>query len=81
MIALLVAIGDTSPKAHEMQLQIHRSMSGEQRILIALEMSLFARDLASERIRSEHPDWNELQVQRELLRIAFLPKPLPAHLR
>jgi len=76
-----MAISDTSPKAREMQLQIHRSMSGEQRILIALEMSLFARDLAGERIRSEHPDWDESQVQRELLRIAFLPSPLPAGLR
>lgn len=56
-------------------------MSGEQRILIALEMSLFARELARERIRSEHPDWDERRVDRELLRIAFLPHPLPAGLK
>lgn len=72
---------DTSPAAREIQLRIHRSMSGEQRILIALEMSLFARDMARERIRSEHPDWDEAQVKRELLRIAFLPHPLPAGFR
>lgn len=72
---------DTSPEAREIQLQIHRSMSGEQRILLALEMSLFARELARERICSDHPDWDEWQVQRELLRIAFLPDPLPAGLR
>jgi hypothetical protein len=76
-----MAISDTSSESHEIQLQIHRSMSGAQRILLALEMSLFARDLARERIRSEHPDWDEWQVQRELLRIAFLPKPLPAGLK
>jgi hypothetical protein len=58
-----MAITDTSPEAHEIQLQIHRSMSGEQRILLALEMSLFARDLVRERIRSEHPDWDEWHVQ------------------
>ena len=75
-----MSISDTSPKAREIQLQIHRSMSGEQRILIALEMSLFARELARERILSEHPDWDEWQVKRELLRIAFLPEPLPAGL-
>jgi len=74
-------ISDTSPEAREMQLQIQRSMWGEQKILIALEMSLFARDLARERIRSEHSDWDEWQVQRELLRVAFLPDPLPADLR
>ena len=76
-----MAISNTSPKAAEMQLRIHRSMTGEQRILIALEMSLFSRELMRERIRSEHPDWDESQVQRELWRIAFLPNPLPAGFR
>ncbi|MBZ5687136.1 MAG: hypothetical protein LAP86_19110 [Acidobacteriia bacterium] len=76
-----MAISDTTPEAREVQSRIHRSMSGEQRILIALEMSLFAREVARERICSEHPDWEEWQVQRELLRIAFLPDPLPADLR
>lgn len=76
-----MVIRDTSPKARQTQLEIHRAMSGEQRILIALEMSLFARELARERIRSEHPDWDEQRVQRELLRIAFLPRPLPPDLK
>ncbi|MFZ0730827.1 MAG: hypothetical protein WAM79_00755 [Candidatus Sulfotelmatobacter sp.] len=76
-----MAISDTSPKAREIQLTIHRAMSGEQRMLIALEMSLFARELARERISSEHPDWHERRVERELLRIAFLPRPLPAGLK
>lgn len=76
-----MAASDTTPKAREIQLNIHRSMTGEQRIRIAFEMSLFARDLARARIRSEHPEWDEWQVRRELLRIAFLPNPLPAGLR
>jgi hypothetical protein len=56
-------------------------MSGEQRLLLAFEMSLFARDLARERIRCEHDDWSEGDVTREILRLAFLPHPLPARLR
>lgn len=56
-------------------------MSGEQRMLLAYEMSMFARDLARAGIRKGHPDWDEAQVARELLRIAFLPKPLPERLR
>lgn len=56
-------------------------MSGEQRMLLAFEMSLFARDLARERIRIDHADWDEARIQRELLRIAFLPQPLPARFR
>ena len=73
-------ISDTSAAAQAVQLEIHRSMSGEQRLLLAFEMSLFARDLCRERIRHEHPEWTEAQIARELLRLAFLPDPLPAGL-
>jgi len=73
----MMAIGDTSSEAREMQLRIHRSMSEEHRILLALQMSLFAKDLARARIRSEHPEWSDKDVELELLRVAFLPHPLP----
>jgi hypothetical protein len=72
---------DTSPAVGTVQLEIQRAMTGEKRLLIALEMSLFARELAKERIRREHPAWSETQVTRELIRLAFLPKPIPARLR
>jgi Rv0078B-related antitoxin len=75
-----VPISDTSAAAEAVQLEIHRSMSGEQRLLLAFEMSQFARDLCRERIRHEHPQWTEAQIARELLRLAFLPDPLPAGL-
>jgi hypothetical protein len=55
-------------------------MPGEQRLLLALEMSLFARELAREQIRQEYPEWSEAQVARELLRLTFLPALLPARL-
>jgi hypothetical protein len=72
---------DTSPAVRTVQLEIQRAMTGEKRLLIALEMSLFARELAKERIRREHPAWSETQVTRELIRLAFLPKPIPPRLR
>lgn len=56
-------------------------MSEERRFLLAFEMSLFARELSRARIRIDHPEWNEADVARELLRLAFLPDPLPARLR
>ncbi|MBZ5650096.1 MAG: hypothetical protein LAO18_06390 [Acidobacteriia bacterium] len=68
---------DTSRTAQAIQIEIQRSMSGEQRLRLAVEMSLFARELNRERIRREHPDWPETQIDRELLRLAFLPAPLP----
>jgi hypothetical protein len=55
-------------------------MSGEQRILLALDMSLFAREVAKAGVRCDHPEWTEAQVAREVLRRAFLPQPLPSGL-
>lgn len=74
-------ITDTNPSAQAVQLRVQRAMSGEQRLLLAFEMSLFARELAREGIRREHPEWPETRIARELLRVAFLPAPLPAPLR
>jgi hypothetical protein len=68
---------DTSPAAKKHQMLIEAAMTAEERLLEALEMSLFARELAKSRIRGDHPDWSEAQVARELLRLAFLPDPLP----
>lgn len=74
-------ITDTSAEAQAVQLQIQRAMTEEQRLLLALEMSLFARALAKARIQQEHPNWTESELARELLRLAFLPHPLPEKLR
>ena len=40
-----VAITDTSPAAQTLQLQIQRAMTGEQRMTVTHEMSMFAREL------------------------------------
>jgi len=76
-----VATSDTSPAAEALPLKIQNAMSGEQRLLLALEMSLFARELAKAGIRRDHPEWTEAQVAHELLRLAFFPAPLPVGLR
>lgn len=74
-------VTETSAAAQAVQLNIHRSMSGEQRLLLAYEMSMFARELNRARLLREHPEWTEASIARELLRLAFLPAPLPAGLR
>jgi hypothetical protein len=78
---LAVPFTDTSPSAQAVQLRVQQAMTGEQRLLMAFEMSMFARELSEERIRLEHPEWPETQVARELLRLAFLPAQMPAPLR
>jgi hypothetical protein len=76
-----VPICDTSPAAQAVQIEIYRLMSGEQRLLLAFEMSMFARELIRARLLSECPEWTEAQIARELLRLAFLPASPPAGLQ
>jgi hypothetical protein len=57
--------------------EIYRNMSGQQRLELMFEMSMREKESTKARIRKEHPDWNEQQVARELLRLEFLPNPLP----
>jgi Rv0078B-related antitoxin len=76
-----VTITDTTPSAQAVHWQVQRARTGEQRLLMALEMSLFARELQTARIRQEHPEWPDTEVARELLRLAFQPGPGPAWLR
>jgi len=76
-----VRLSDTTPAAQAVQLEMHRAMSGEQKIILAFEMCEFARELNRARLRQEHPEWCEQQIARELLRLAFFPKPLPAGLK
>jgi hypothetical protein len=73
-------VSDTSPAAEALQLQIYREMSAAQRLLLRFEMSEFARELKRAGIRQRHPDWSDTRVERELLRLAFFPQPLPAEL-
>jgi len=76
-----VTITDTTPSAQAVQWQVQRAMTGEQRLLMALEMSIFVRELQTARIRQEHPEWPDTEVARELLRLAFQPGLVPARLR
>lgn len=75
-----MSISDTTPEAAEVQFDVFRRMTGEQRLKLALEMSDFAREVSLSRIRFEHPEWSEWEARRELLRLDFLPDPLPTGL-
>ena len=68
-----MTLTDTTPEARAAQLKVHQAMSGEQRLLLAFEMSVFAREVAAAHLREQHPGWSEAEVSRELIRIAFLP--------
>jgi hypothetical protein len=68
---------DTTPEIAAMQARILDSMSGEQRVLLAFEMSHYTHELAKQGLRDEHPDWPEERVTREFLRSLFLPGAAP----
>ncbi|HLF06395.1 MAG TPA: hypothetical protein VI893_04375 [Thermoplasmata archaeon] len=70
-------MSDTSRIAAELQATIHRRLTGSERLGIALDMSLTVRQLSLSRLRLQHPDWSERDLERELLRYAFLPAALP----
>ena len=70
-------MSDTSREAAELQASVHRRLTGPQRLGIAWDMSLTARELSLSRLRAEHPEWSDSDLKRELLRIAFLPGRLP----
>ena len=74
-------MSDTSPEAAEIQAGIHRRMTGAERMRLAVEMSMTARELALAHLRAEHPDWSDRELKRELLRHAFGSAPLPELLR
>jgi hypothetical protein len=68
---------DTHPDAAGVQLEIFRSMTAEQRIRLAVEMSESLREIALAGLRSRRPDLDPDGLSRELLRVmyGFTPEP------
>ena len=74
-------MSDTSPEAQAIQDEIHRRMTGEERVQLAFEMSMLVRAFAEAGLRREHPDWSDWEIKRELLRYAFGSQPWPEILK
>ena len=72
---------DTTSAAAAAQAQAQRQLGGPERLRLAFEMSVFARELTLAGLRRLHPDWSPGQLRRELLRLCFLPSELPPALR
>jgi hypothetical protein len=48
--------------------RILREKTGAERLKIASDMFASARRMLASHLRSEHPDWSEEQIQREVAR-------------
>jgi hypothetical protein len=58
----------TPEAALKAQIERYRTMTGEQRLSLALELHELACDVAREGIRRQHPDANDSEVERLLRR-------------
>jgi len=68
---------DTTPEIEAMQIRILRSMTIEQHLEAALEISLLSRELMRAGVRRDHPDWADKEIEFEVHRLTFFPQPLP----
>jgi hypothetical protein len=64
-----VRSADTSPEAHDLQIQIYRSMSPARRVSIAVAMSEEMLAVTAAGIGARHPDYDEEHVSWALRRL------------
>jgi hypothetical protein len=69
------SLNDTSPSMEAVRLDILRRMTPSERLALALEASLWLRELSLAGIRMRHPHATPEEVDREYARIV-LPRPL-----
>jgi len=74
-------VSDTTSEAAARQTNVYCRLTGAERLSLAFDMSLLARELSRTRLRLQHPEWTDDEVKREILRYAFAATPLPPPLR
>lgn len=75
-----MSFSDTKPEIQAMQDRKILSMTGEQRLQMALELSRITHALAKQGIHDRHPDWPEEKVKREFLRSLLTSGAFPSEL-
>ena len=60
---------DTTKAAHRAQLDVYRRMTPEQRLLLAWRMSDDLRAVVADGVRIRHPDCQDEDVERGVLRL------------
>jgi hypothetical protein len=59
---------DTSAKAAALTAELNRSLGPERRLVQAMELSDFLREMAKAGLRSRHPEYSEDELVRALTR-------------
>ncbi len=60
---------DTTIEAMKRQVEILRKVTPERRMEMAFELSDFLRSIVQAGVKERHPDYNEQQIQKEVLRL------------
>ena len=60
-------VRDTTPEAARVQAEIYARMGGTRRVSIACQMSDAVRSMARARIKLQHPDYDDSEVQDQLI--------------
>lgn len=67
----------TSQEGFEKQIEIYRSMTGQQRMQIGFELYDLARDMVRCSVHHQHPDWEEQRIEQEVIRRFRLAERIP----
>ena len=62
---------DTTPDAHEAQLEAYRRMGGRGRVAVMFRLGEMTRRTTMAGIRSRHPEYDDTQVRLTLARLLF----------
>ena len=58
----------TPDEGLRMQIEGYRRMTPQQRLQISFRLYELTRTLVRQGVKHQHPDWDEQQVEREVLR-------------
>lgn len=62
---------DTTPDAHEAQLDAYRRMEGRGRVAVMFRLGEMTRRTSMAGIRHRHPEYDDVQVRLALARLLF----------
>ena len=54
---------------HPAQIKIYRAMSPARKLELAAEFYFAARELKTQALKKQHPDWTDDEVRREVKRL------------
>ena len=64
-----MAMAEHEKKALEIQREIYRRMTPEEKLRIAFKMNLEARELKAAWLKQQHPDWSQEQIDNKVREI------------